>query len=98
MTPSGVMLQQGTLMDASIPSAPSSIKNKDGKRDPEMHQAKKGNQWYFGMKMHIGADERSGAVKGRGKEEGRYQGVGRTSLSVYQTGLWLQQDPLPGFA
>lgn len=50
----GLLLQQGTLMDASILNAPSSIKNKDGKRDPEMHQARKGNQWYFGMKMHTG--------------------------------------------
>lgn len=58
----GLLLQQGTLMDASILSSPSSIKNKDGKRDPEMHQARKGNQWYFGMKIHIGADEHSGAV------------------------------------
>lgn len=58
----GLMLQQGTLVDASILSAPSSTKNKTGKRDPEMRQTKKGNQWYFGMKMHIGADDVSGAV------------------------------------
>lgn len=56
------MLQQGTLVDASILSAPSSTKNKTGKRDPEMRQTKKGNQRYFGMKMHIGADDLSGAV------------------------------------
>lgn len=58
----GLMLKQGTLVDASILSAPSSTKNKTGKRDPEMRQTKKGNQWYFGMKMHIGADDLSGAV------------------------------------
>ena len=44
----------GTIVDATIISAPSSTKNKTGKRDPEMHQAKKGKQWYFGMKGHIG--------------------------------------------
>ena len=58
----GLLLQQGTLVDASILSAPTSTKNKNGERDPEMHQTKKGNQWYFGMKMHIGVDESSGAV------------------------------------
>lgn len=58
----GLLLQQGTLVDASILSAPSSTKNKSGQRDPEMHQTKKGNQWFFGMKMHIGADDVSGAV------------------------------------
>lgn len=57
----GLLLQQGTLVDASILSAPSSTKNKSGQRDPEMHQTKKGNQWFFGMKMHIGADDVSGA-------------------------------------
>ena len=58
----GLLLQQGTLVDASILSAPTSTKNSKGERDPEMHQTKKGNQWYFGMKMHIGADESKGVV------------------------------------
>ena len=58
----GLILKQGTLVDASILSAPSSTKNKSGQRDPEMHQTKKGSQWYFDMKMHIGADGISGAV------------------------------------
>ena len=49
-------------MDATIIAAPSSTKNSTGKRDPQMHQAKKGNQWYFGMKAHIGADADSGLV------------------------------------
>ena len=49
-------------MDATIIAAPSSTKNATGERDPEMHQTKKGNQWYFGMKIHIGADVDSGAV------------------------------------
>ena len=58
----GLSLRQGTIVDATIIHAPSSTKNKDGKRDPEMHQTKKGNQYYFGMKAHIGADAESGLV------------------------------------
>jgi IS5 family transposase len=58
----GLLLRQGTVVDATIIHAPSSTKNKDGKRDPEMHQAKKGNQYYFGMKSHIGVDTESGLV------------------------------------
>lgn len=58
----GLMLREGTVVDATIISAPSSTKNQDGQRDPEMHQTKKGNQWHFGMKMHIGADASSGLV------------------------------------
>ena len=54
----GLMLKEGTIVDASIISAPSSMKS----RDPEMHQTKKGNQWYFGMKMHIGVDDELGLV------------------------------------
>ena len=49
-------------MDASIIEAPSSTKNRAGERDPEMHQTKKGNQWYFGMKVHIGVDADTGLV------------------------------------
>ena len=52
----GLMLKTGTVVDATIIAAPSSTKNKDGKRDPEMHQTKKGNQWHFGIKAHIGVD------------------------------------------
>jgi len=58
----GLSLRQGTIVDATLINAPSSTKNKDGKRDPEMHQAKKGNQYYFGMKAHIGVDDESGLV------------------------------------
>jgi len=58
----GLMLKQGTVVDATIIAAPSSTKNKDGQRDPEMHQTKKGNQWHFGMKAHIGVDAESGLV------------------------------------
>ena len=56
----GHRLKTGTIVDASIIDAPSSTKNRRGERDPEMHQTKKGNQWYFGMKAHIGVDAESG--------------------------------------
>jgi len=69
----GCKLSEGTIVDATLISAPSSTKNREAKRDPEMqgewrsqreyprvHQAKKGNQWYFGMKLHIGVDAESG--------------------------------------
>lgn len=58
----GLMLKAGTVVDATLIAAPSSTKNATGERDPEMHQTKKGNQWYFGMKAHIGADAESGLV------------------------------------
>jgi len=55
----GLQVSTGTIVDATIIDAPSSTKNKDKARDPEMHQTKKGNQWYFGMKAHIGVDSQS---------------------------------------
>lgn len=55
----GLKIANGTIVDATIINAPSSTKNKDKARDPEMHQTKKGNQWYFGMKAHIGVDSRN---------------------------------------
>jgi len=58
----GLMFRQGTVVDATIIHAPSSTKNKDGKRDPEMHQTKKGNQYFFGIKVHIGVNAESGLV------------------------------------
>ena len=58
----GLMLKTGTVVDASLIAAPSSTKNDKGERDPEMHQTKKGNQWHFGMKAHIGVDADSGLV------------------------------------
>jgi IS5 family transposase len=56
----GLMLKEGTMVDATIIEAPTSTQNKTGERDPEMHQTKKGNDWHFGMKAHIGADVESG--------------------------------------
>src|SRR3954454_22614244 len=58
----GLLMRQGTIVDATIIAAPSSTKNKSKARDPEMHQTKKGNQWHFGMKAHIGVDVASGLV------------------------------------
>jgi IS5 family transposase len=55
----GLKVSTGTIVDATIINAPSSTKNKDNARDPEMHQTKKGNQWYFGMKAHIGVDSKT---------------------------------------
>ena len=58
----GLIMHGGTIVDTTIINAPSSTKNKEGKRDPEMHQTKKGNQWYHGMKIHSGVDAGSGYV------------------------------------
>jgi IS5 family transposase len=58
----GMAMKQGTIIDATLIAAPSSTKNKKGERDPEMHQTKKGNQWYFGMKVHIGVDQDNGLI------------------------------------
>jgi IS5 family transposase len=58
----GLLLKAGTVVDATLIAAPSSTKNASGERDPEMHQTKKGNQWHFGMKAHIGVDADSGLV------------------------------------
>ena len=62
LTERGLLMRQGTVVDATIIAAPSSTKNRKGERDPEMHQAKKGNEWHFGMKMHTGVDADSGLV------------------------------------
>lgn len=58
----GLLLKRGSIVDATIIAAPSSTKNAEGERDPEMHQTKKGEQWFFGMKAHIGVDADSGLV------------------------------------
>ena len=69
-----LILSEGTIVDASIISAPSSTKNQDRKRDPEMKQTKKGNAWHFGMKMHVGSDTR-----------GRVHSVVVTDASVHDS-------------
>ena len=58
----GLRLQEGTIVDASIIAAPSSTKNRRKERDPEMRQTKKGNEWHFGMKLHIGVDSETGVI------------------------------------
>jgi IS5 family transposase len=58
----GIRIGTGTIVDATIIHAPSSTKNATGTRDPEMHQTRKGNQWFFGMKAHIGVDSKEGIV------------------------------------
>ena len=62
LTTKGLMLKTGTVVDATLIAAPSSTKNSTGERDPEMHQTKKGNQWHFALKAHIGVDAESGLV------------------------------------
>jgi IS5 family transposase len=57
-----LLMREATLVDATVIAAPSSTKNAKGERDPQMHQTKKGQQWYFGMKAHIGADASPGLV------------------------------------
>ncbi len=100
----GLSLRQGTIVDATIIHAPSSTKNEEGKRDPEMHQTKKGNQYFFGMKAHIGADVESGLVHhvhgtaANVAEDRVLQssdiGQGRASVSGYQAPVWLRQSAL----
>lgn len=65
LTEKGLKVSRGTIVDATIINAPSSTKNQDGDRDPEMHQTKKGNQLYFGLKAHIGvdSDNRCGVIQ-----------------------------------
>src|ERR1700687_2636968 len=58
----GIRISTGTIVDATIIHAPSSTKNRSGERDPEMHQTRKGKQWYFGLKAHIGVDSKEGVV------------------------------------
>lgn len=58
----GLMLREGSIVDASIIAAPSSTKNQKGERDPQMHQTRKGKQWYFGMKVHVGVDDALGLI------------------------------------
>jgi IS5 family transposase len=66
----GALLRGGTIVDATLIAASPSTKNKEGKRDPEMRSSKKGNQWYFGMKAHVGVDAESGLVHTAGVTAG----------------------------
>ena len=62
----GAKLKSGTIVDATLIGAPSSTKNREKARDPEMHQTRKGQQWYFGMKLHVGVDSQSGLAHSAG--------------------------------
>ena len=81
----GALLRGGTIMDATLIAAPPSTKNKTGTRDPEMSQTKKGNQWYFGMKVHVGVDARSGLAHTVGVTTAR-------EADVSQTGHLIRED------
>lgn len=74
----GMTLRSGTLVDATIIDAPSSTKNKSGKRDPDMSSTRKGNDWYFGMKAHIGVDAGSGIV----------HSMDTTTAKVHDSCIW----------
>ncbi|NDG22113.1 MAG: IS5 family transposase [Euryarchaeota archaeon] len=77
----GLLMKRGTLVDATIIAAPSSTKNKSGKRDPEMSSTRKGNQYYFGMKAHIGVDSDSSLVHSlTGTEAKRHDSTQREAL------------------
>src|SRR5215210_2514716 len=78
----GLLMRQGTIVDATIIAAPSSTKNEEKSRDPEMHQTKKGNQWHFGMKAHIGVDVASGLVH-------TVKGTAANEADINQTGALL---------
>lgn len=86
----GLLLRRGTIVDATIIAAPSSTKNKAGQRDPEMRQTKKGNQWHFGMKAHIGVDAESGLVH-------TVTGTGANVHDVTQTGALLHGEEFTVF-
>jgi IS5 family transposase len=86
----GLLLKGGTMVDAAIIHAPPSTKNQERKRDPEMHQTKKGNQWYFGMKVHVGAYVNSGLVHTLDPR------AGRACVSRHQAPVRLHEGALQG--
>ena len=79
----GLSLRQGTIVDATIISAPSSTKNKDRARDPAMHQTRKGRQWYFGMKMHIGVDDIHGLIHSIDSTAANVSDIAQTGLLLH---------------
>jgi IS5 family transposase len=86
----GLLMTQGTLVDATLIAAPSSTKNKEHARDPEMHQAKKGNQWHFGMKAHIGVDKDSGLVHTLTTTAANVSDISQTPALLHgqESGVW----------
>jgi len=86
----GLLMTKGTLVDATLIAAPSSTKNKEHGRDPEMHQAKKGNQWHFGMKAHIGVDKDSGLVHTLTTTAANVSDISQTPALLHgqESGVW----------
>lgn len=84
------MLREGTIVDASIIAAPTSTKNEKGERDPAMTQTKKGNEWHFGMKMHIGTDSELGIVHSLTITAASVHDVTQTAAVMQgdETGFW----------
>ena len=97
LTARGLLLKAGTAVDATLIAAPTLTKNKDKARDPELHSSKKGSQWYFGMKAHIGVDAESGLVHTVRGTSGNVSDIARgkqpAALSE-DAGLW--RCRLPG--
>ena len=105
LTERGLLLKVGTAIDATLIAAPTSTKNKDKKRDPEMHSSKKGNQWYFGMKAHIGVDAESGLVHSVRERQGTSVILQRATVCCTVRRRWasgmrvtkeLTSAPMPG--
>jgi IS5 family transposase len=86
-----LLMKEGTIVDATIIAAPSSTKNARKERDPEMHQTKKGHQWYFGMKAHIGVDAQSGLVH-------RVTGTAANVADIAQTHALLHGEEKAAYA
>jgi IS5 family transposase len=86
-----LLMKEGTIVDATIIAAPSSTKNARKERDPQMHQTKKGNQWYFGMKAHIGVDAPSGLVH-------RVTGTAANVADIAQTHALLHGEEKAAYA
>jgi IS5 family transposase len=84
----GLLLREGTIVDATLIAAPPSTKNQTGKRNPEMHQSKKGNQWYFGMKAHIGVDADSGLVHTVIGTAGNVSDISQAQALLHGGGKW----------
>ena len=87
----GLLMSQGTLVDATLIAAPSSTKNQAHSRDPEMHQTKKGNQWYFGLKAHIGVDQESGLVHTLKTTAANVSDISQTAALLHgqEVDIWL---------
>ena len=82
----GVRITTGTIVDATIIHAPSSTKNREQQRDPEMHQTRKGKQWYFGMKAHVGVDSKTKLIHTRAGDASQRGGCDRVAGTVARRG------------